>query len=138
MVTKTQKQKQLSAKQVKALQNIVSIACWAEVVEQTQTNEKGLQSILEKLYIGDSNDDDSISKKDSFFNGTGRFEFMYDDQNRDKISMCYGSIIGGLNKHQFCSILDVATLTKLDKLNGRSIKAKIDQTVKEGKKYLGY
>ena len=52
---------ELLAKHVKSLQFVIAIAFWAVVIEKDQTNEKGLYSLLEKLYLGDVNDDDTIA-----------------------------------------------------------------------------
>ena len=43
---------ELLAKHVKSLQFVIAIACWAVVIEKDQTNEEGLYTLLEKLYLG--------------------------------------------------------------------------------------
>ena len=71
---------ELLAKHVESLQFVIAIACWAVVIEKDQSNEKGLYSLLEKLYLGDVNDDDTIAMHESFYDGEGRFQYMYEDQ----------------------------------------------------------
>ena len=51
------------SKQVKSLQFIIAVGCWAIVIEREQTNEKGLHALLEKLYLGDPNDGDITPMK---------------------------------------------------------------------------
>ena len=130
---------ELLAKHVKSLQFVIAIACWAVVIEKDQTNEKGLYSLLEKLYLGDVNDDDTIAMHESFYDGDGRFQYMYEDQKGEKFALCFGPVIGGLSKRHFREYLDAKTVkTKNSKLVGRDIKLKADKALKEGKKYLAY
>ena len=75
---------ELLAKHVKSLQFVIAVACWAVVIEKDQTNEKGLYSLLEILYLGDVNDDDTIAMHESFYDGEGRFQYMYEDQKGEK------------------------------------------------------
>ena len=130
---------ELLAKHVKSLQFVIAIACWAVVIEKDQTNEKGLYSLLEKLYLGDVNDDDTIAMHESFYDGEGRFQYMYEDQKGEKFALCFGPVIGGLSKRHFREYLDAKTVkTKNSKLVGRDIKLKADKALLEGKKYLAY
>ena len=66
-----------SAGQSKALQNIVAMACWMEIVEQETTSSKNLHSILEQIYIGDQENEDLLAKRQEFLLGTGRFRHIW-------------------------------------------------------------
>ena len=68
-----------SAWQSKALQNVVAMACWMEVVEQETTSSKNLHSILEQIYFGDLENEDLLAKKKEFLLGTGRFRHIWSE-----------------------------------------------------------
>ena len=88
----------MKAQQMKSLQFIIAIACWAVVVEKEQTNEKGIYHLMESLYLGDQDDDDIVPMHSALYDGDGRFQYLYDDQKNEKIAACFGSLIGGLSK----------------------------------------
>ena len=46
----------VKAQQMKSLQFIIAVACWAVVVEKEQTNEKGIYHLMESLYLEDDDD----------------------------------------------------------------------------------
>ena len=98
------------SKQVKSLQFIIAVGCWAVVIEREQTNEKGLHALLEKLYMGDPNDSDIIPMHQSLFEGENRFGWLYEDAKYEKFSACFGSLIGGHSRRHFKDLLDAKTI----------------------------
>jgi hypothetical protein len=121
------------------MQYIIALACWAVVVEREQTTEKGLHMLMEKLYLGDQNDDDIVSMQQQFYDGEGRFQHIYEDLKNERIAICFGSMIAGIHKKHFKDLLDVKTFVKkTSKLIGKDIKNKADKALREGKKYLAF
>ena len=98
------------SKQVKSLQLIIAVGCWAVGIERDQTNEKGLHALLEKLYMGDPNDTDIKPMHQSLFEGENRFGSLYEDAKYEKFSAFFGSLIGGHNKRPFKDLLDANTV----------------------------
>ena len=89
-----------SAGQSKALQNIVAMACWMEIVEQETTSSKNLHSILEQIYIGDQENEDLLAKRQEFLLGTGRFRHIWSEDLTRIHPDFQETIIGGLTHRQ--------------------------------------
>ena len=88
------------AGQSKALQNIVAMACWMEVVEQETTSSKNLHLILDQIYFGDQENEDLLAKKKEFLLGTGRFRHIWSEDVTRIHPDFQETIIGGLTYRQ--------------------------------------
>ena len=89
-----------TAGQSKALQNVVAMACWMEVVEQETTSSKNLHSILEQIYFGDHENEDILAKKKEFLQGRGRFRHVWSEDLTRIHPDFQETIIGGLTHRQ--------------------------------------
>ena len=105
-----------SAGQSKAIQNIVAMACWMEIVEQETTSSKNLHSILEQIYIGDQENEDLLAKKKEFLLGTGRFRHIWSEDLSRIHPDFQETIIGGLTQRQ---------ITKSDALSNITVTGKM-------------
>ena len=105
-----------SAGQSKALQNIVAMACWIEVVEQETTSSKNLHLIIEQIYFGDQDNEDLLAKKKEFLLGTGRFRHIWSEDLSRIHPDFQETIIGGLTHRQ---------ITKSDALSNITVTGKM-------------
>ena len=105
-----------SAGQSKALQNVVAMACWMEVVEQETTSDKNLHSILEQIYFGDQENEDLIAKKKEFLLGTGRFRNIWSEDLTRIHPDFQETIIGGLTHRQLSESDALISITVTGKM----------------------
>ena len=64
-------------KQGKSLQNVLTLSCWAEIIEGDTTSSKILTETFQQKYFGDVTNPDIKSKVDSFLEGDGRFRYFW-------------------------------------------------------------